>query len=70
MIHADKVNGEVRFSTSQSMVEVHYKLVSVVHTHGNDNLFPRWAFGCHIDPRLEFVYFAKDGLIDFFDFSV
>ena len=77
MIHMDKVNREVRFNASQSMVEVHYmfakvchELVGVVCAHGNDNLFPRRAFSCHIDPRLEFVFIVKDGLVDFFDFFV
>ena len=77
MIHTDKVNRRIRFSTSQSIVEVCYifarvfhKLVGVVHAHGNNNLFLRGAFGHHIDPRLVFVIFAEDGLIDFFNFFV
>jgi len=75
MIHMDKVNREVGFSTFQSMVEVCYifvrvchKLIGVVCAHGNDNLFLRRAFGHHIDPRLGFVFFAEDSLVDFFDF--
>jgi len=77
MIHMDKVNGEVRFSTSQSTVEVcymfvrvHHKLIGIVYTYRNDNLFPRWAFGHHIDPRLGFVCFAEDSLVDFFNFFI
>jgi len=49
---------------------VHYKLVGVICAYVNDNLFLRRAFGCYIDPRLEFVFFAEDSLVDFFDFFV
>jgi len=77
IIHMDKVNEEVGFSTSQSMVEVCYmfarvcyKLVGIVCAHGNDNLFPRRVFGCYIDYRMGFIFFAKDSLVDFFNFFV
>ena len=77
MIYTDKVNGEIGFSTSQSTVEVCYmfarvyhKLVGVICAYENDNLFLRWAFGYYINLRSEFVCFAEDGLVDFFDFFV
>ena len=77
MIHMDKVNGEVGFSVSQSMVKVHYifarvchELVGIVHAHRNDNLFPRRAFSHHINPRLGFVFIVEDSLVNFFDFFV
>ena len=73
MIYMDKVNGKIGFSTSQSTVKVcymfarvYYKLVSVICAYVNDNLFLRRAFGCYIDLRLEFVFFAEDSLVDFF----
>ena len=77
MIYISKVNGEVRFSASQSMVEVrymfvrvHYELVGIVCAHRNDNSFPRRVFSCHIDPRSGFVFIVKDSLVDFFNFFV
>ena len=77
MIHMDKINGEIRFSASQSIVEVHhmftrvhYEFVSIVCAHRNDNLFPRRAFSCHIDLRLGFVFIVENSLVNFFDFFV
>ena len=75
MIHMDKINEEIRFSSSQSTVEVHYmfarvhyEFVGIVCTHRNDNLFPRRAFSHYIDPRLGFVFIVKNSLVDFFNF--